>query len=552
MPTPLPHPSRRALAFAALVAFVAPVLLLQSWGGDRRASADAYDPLARARASVHRTRNHEASVPAMCYTKTAGVANPCWTCHTEPVLPNQIDGGSLQEEYAFSDFALENRWTNLFVDRTRALQRTSDAEILAWIRTDNYTPFRAAVGKRTDYLGWKPDLDLVRGADHEGFAVDGTEWRALRYQPFPGTFWPTNGSSDDVWIRLPPAFRRDAAGRPSRAVYRANLAILEAALAVAPERPDGALHREIEPVDEVAAGIDFDGDGAVEGLATRVKRLPTHFVGGAADVAVRRHLYPAGIEFLHTVRYVDPDAPDLLSKRMKEVRYAVKEHDLDPWARNRVNEKELNEKEEGRPPAFRGAPELGLKNALGWRFQGFIEDARGRLRLQTEEEHKFCMGCHTSIGVTVDSTFSFPRKVPGAGGWWTQSLAGLKDVPQAGHAEPEALTYLKRVGGADEFRANDEMLKRFFPDGRLDETAVRRASAGGDRDLAWLLTPSRARALALAKAYREIVREQSFERGRDTVLAPAVNVHKKIENGDTDLAKSGKVFRDGRLWLDWP
>jgi hypothetical protein len=128
----------------------------------------------------------------------------------------------------------------------------------------------------------------------------------------------------------------------------------------------------------------------------------------------------------------------------------------------------------------------------------------------------------------------------------------LKDVPQAGHKEPEALTYLRRVGGGDEFRANDEMLARFFPAGRLDEAAVRRAAAGGDRDLAWLLAPSRARALALAKVYREIVREQSFERGRDALLLPAVNVHKKIENGDTDLAKSGKIFRDGRLWLDWP
>jgi hypothetical protein len=61
---------------------------------------------------------------------------------------------------------------------------------------------------------------------------------------------------------------------------------------------------------------------------------------------------------------------------------------------------------------------VGLLNDFGWQLQGFIEDAEGRLRLQTQEEHLFCMGCHSNIGVTVDQTFSFPRKVPGkeAGG----------------------------------------------------------------------------------------------------------------------------------------
>ncbi|MGH7162623.1 MAG: hypothetical protein ACREID_03995, partial [Planctomycetota bacterium] len=66
-----------------------------------------------------------------------------------------------------------------------------------------------------------------------------------------------------------------------------------------------------------------------------------------------------------------------------------------------------------------------------------------------------------------------------------------------------------------------------------------------------LVVPSRARALALAKAYMVVVREQSFTRGRDAVLAPTGNVHVRFENGETELAASGLVFRDGRLWLDW-
>lgn len=80
---------------------------------------------------------------------------------------------------------------------------------------------------------------------------------------------------------------------------------------------------------------------------------------------------------------------------------------------------------------------------------------------------------------------------------------------------------------------------------------MRRASSGGDRDIAWLIAPSRARALSLNKAYMALVREQGFEQGRDTLLAPPRNVHPRIENGETELGKADKIFRDGKLWLDW-
>jgi hypothetical protein len=161
------------------------------------------------------------------------------------------------------------------------------------------------------------------------------------------------------------------------------------------------------------------------------------------------------------------------------------------------------------------------------------------------------MGCHSSIGVTVDSTFSFARKLPGKPGFAYQDLNGMHDAPQSGHLEPEILTYFKRVKGGDEFRANDEVLDRFFADGVPKEREVLRAARGGDKDLAWLLAPSRARALALNKAYMLLVREQAFEFGRDTLLAPPQNVHADIDNGETELGRAGMVYRDGRLWLDW-
>src|SRR5690606_5951464 len=178
---------------------------------------------------------------------------------------------------------------------------------------------------------------------------------------------------------------------------------------------------------------------------------------------------------------------------------------LDRWAILRAYEEEHEAKEKGLLPVFTGSPMAGLRNDFGWQLQAFIEDADGWLRLQTEEEHLFCMGCHSTVGVTLDQSFAFPRKVPGQAGWAYQDAAGIPDVPQLGHLDPEIFTYFQRVGGGDEFRANDEILERFFPGGLLDEDAVLRAAPGGDRDITYLVAPSRERALRLDKAYRLLV-----------------------------------------------
>lgn len=518
--------------------------------------AATYDPLATAVASIGRVQNFEAAVPPMCYTATGGQSNPCWVCHAQPAGWNHLGDWELQKEYSFSDVALRNHWRNLFVDRRAFIASVSDDEILAWVRQDNYSPLRQALAGRDEYPGYVPDLDFEAGFDEAGFARDGSGWRALRYHPFLGSFWPTNGSTDDVFIRLPETFRRDGDNQPSLAIHRLNLAILEAAvagqMAATYSAADASvLDREVEPVDERLIGFDLDGDGQITANVSRIKRLPATYAGGAADHPVRAGLFPRGVEFLHSVRYLDPDEPTLLATRMKELRYSRKAQEPDGWAILRAYEREADDKDEGRLPVYRGSPMGGLLSDFGWQLQGFIEDEEGRLRLQTEEEHRFCMGCHSAVGVTVDHTFSFARKVPGRDGWRYHDLRGLKDRPQYGHDRPEILTYFERVGGADEIRANDEMLARFFPGGVVDEAAVRRAAVGGDRDLAWLLAPSRERALALNKAYLAIVREQSFTRGRDAVLEPAERVHERIENGSTDLEKTGKVFNDGHLHLVW-
>ncbi len=81
----------------------------------------------------------------------------------------------------------------------------------------------------------------------------------------------------------------------------------------------------------------------------------------------------------------------------------------------------------------------------------------------------FCMGCHGSIGATIDKTFSFPRKVDGAAGWGYIDLKGMQDAPNMGETKGEIATYFERVGGGGEFRSNQEMWERWFnEDGTVD------------------------------------------------------------------------------------
>ena len=44
--------------------------------------------------------------------------------------------------------------------------------------------------------------------ESNGIAKDGSGWVAFNYKPLPSTFWPTNGSTDDVMIRLSEKFQQ--------------------------------------------------------------------------------------------------------------------------------------------------------------------------------------------------------------------------------------------------------------------------------------------------------------------------------------------------------
>ena len=134
------------------------------------------------------------------------------------------------------------------------------------------------------------------------------------------------------------------------------------------------------------------------------------------------------------------------------------------------------------------------------------------------------MGCHTSIGSTIDQTFAFPRKVTGASGWGYINLRGMVDAPNIGETEGEILNYLKLVGGGNEFRENDEIIEKWFnEDGSVNEEKVLAA------DVYELITPSPERALILNKAYMVIVGDQDFIHGRDANVTSAVNVYNAVD-----------------------
>jgi hypothetical protein len=65
-------------------------------------------------------------------------------------------------------------------------------------------------------------------------------------------------------------------------------------------------------------------------------------------------------------------------------------------------------------------------------------------------------------------------------------------------------------------------------------------------DLSVLLYPSEERALALNKAYKLTVDEQSFKWGRDAVVKPPVNIHEEVEpdqpTGIEDMISGSEAF----------
>ena len=494
-------------------------------------------------AAAGRRYNAEAPVTPQCYTEIEGRHNPCYVCHQDnddPGRPNFMQDGGLQKHYAFSEAGLVNHWTNLFVDRSAEVAAISDAEIRDWIDDDNYSGLEARLTE-AGFAGWIPDLagypEAAAAFDAAGLARDGSWWVAFNYKPQPSTFWPTNGSTDDVQIRLPARFYTNATGATGRDLYFANLALLEMAFQ---DRDETTL----PPVDEAALGIDLDGDGQL-GVTGRILRRD-HYLGRAADEPVLRMTYPEGTEFLHAVRYVGIEGEAIVpARRMKELRYMVKTRQLTlPELASRYGN-ERQEKVDENLPRYLDLGPKGMDTGFGWTMLAWIEGADGALRRQTNEELFFCRGCHATVGANIDQTWAFPRKLSGAAGWGYIDLHSQFDAPNRGETMGEIATYLARAGGGDEFRSNDEMRARWFtPEGQVDHAAL----AG--KTVYQIIAPSVERALRLNKAYRVIVAEQSFVFGRDATVTPPAKVQARIDEATAPTLPPAFRYRHD-IRLNW-
>ncbi|HHC11495.1 MAG TPA: hypothetical protein ENK79_02535 [Campylobacterales bacterium] len=201
-------------------------------------------------------------ITSMCYTKTKDensnqISNPCYACHINGKEPNYINDSSLQLEYNFPKEIMKNPFANLFKDRTKAVEAISDSEILEYVQKSNYFDRKGEIVLASslpdDWRGYRPDC--YYNFDDEGFDRDPkgsyTLWRAFRYYPFLGTFWPTNGSTDDVLIRLDKAFSEDNSSDFDKEIYKLNLAIVEAVV----KGKDVNLSKA---VDESKYGVDLN------------------------------------------------------------------------------------------------------------------------------------------------------------------------------------------------------------------------------------------------------------------------------------------------------
>ncbi len=499
-------------------------------------------------------------ITSMCYTRVkdddGSLHNPCYSCHTKGRVPNYYNDTNLQKEYFFPETMLQNPFTNLFKDRSAAVAKISDSDILNYVRTSNYFDANGSIALAKvlpeNWGGYRPDCYFDFDAEGFDHAPDGsiTGWRAFRYYPFLGTFWPTNGSTDDVLIKLPEAFRQDGNGTEALEVYKINLAIVEAVVKQKSIALESSVDERLYGVDLNQNGVFDNTDEAVFNAADGFTKMA--YVGKAkaqrqeGKVHLAGGLFPEGTEFLHSVRYIDWDEDEghiRMAARMKELRYAIKREwktysELSRAADAELFEAQINGTTQGVMATFYGNYETGFENPQGWSYQGFIEARDGTLRPQTREETINCMGCHSHLGATTDSVFAFPRKFEGTdktdklSGWNHWSQKGLIGIPEPkmsyiGHGEQfEYSFYLQNNHSGNEFRDNDEVKAKFFDaNGSLKPNMVEQLH----NDVSVLLFPSKTRALGLDKGYRVMVQEQSFIYGRDANVHPMQNVYKTIE-----------------------
>ncbi len=580
--------------------------------------------------------NPHAHIPAQCHVETShGQQNACLFCHTDGVWQRRLGNnnpqaganpnlGNLQTQYAFGVYdhpfvpnSSINPWINTLQPQVlraavaRLGEHPAAWDMLAYMRSDNWA---AAYAQRPRQgAAWDSGVDhpmrlfpaldpadLPAGPD--GFVrtrrtagrtqvlwrdASGahTGWRAVNFMPY-GIFTPMAGSVSGIYLRLPTAFMKNAAGAFDQRAYEANLELLE---------------RNIQ--DRLRAAD------------------PPHYGGGAAGVAIVRGQYPLGTEFAHPLHYVDVAAdgrdarlspfPGTRSRRVKEIRWMLK---VQAW---HPGEFGMALKDESAP--IHAHPQQGwIENGAGWLLAGWIEDARGALRPQTPSELVQCVGCHSGnvrqseigqhatftsgSGNTIDSTWALPRKFAGATGWREMDylgyvaprgaeVAGSLTTPEPlnrGQGRGEFGFFLDHVVGASLYgempAAMEAWLETHIRRTRgysADWPALEPAVAGKDveaiariqtrrrglmRELtargeykdgqgrihAALLVPTPRDALEAARRYRQVVVTQRYDFGKDVFPDTPFTLRYFRRSADAFTHQDGRPYAIGEVITDRP
>ncbi|MGB5445207.1 MAG: hypothetical protein WBM99_06835 [Psychromonas sp.] len=557
------------------------------------------------------------NVPAQCYTETSnGRQNACLFCHSNGLYNagvgnNNPQAGAIeivnfQIDYGFdplsttAPYASINRWENTLYPQKLAAQvtklgiDTAQWNMQDYIRSDNWqAAYDQRLGSPKDWdSGYDHAMRLFPGlnpsdlpADDDGFVRTKhaqntlfndnfggiTGWRAINFMPY-GIFTPINGSVSGIYIRLPKKFIQTAQGEFDLSIYVQNLTLLEQAISNQP-----ALLKN------------------------------THYLGAAADEEIILGVYPKGTEFAHPLHYVDTDAdgisevsdfPGTRSQHVKEIRYMYKYENHDPM---------MATPGEGKGDSIYGRDDQGwVNNGAGWILAGYIEDSAGQLRPQNREELTQCIGCHSGYkstefpnfssgtGNTVDSTWAFPRKLPGASGWQEMNYLGYQKDQRAEfagvistHSEPlnrsadqgEFGLFLQYVVGAslygdmpEQFENNFEALitigkgyeqnwpaldttsaEGFDLTSKARQSLLRAFVKKGDylsadgQIKAFLLYPTKDNALEAARRYRQVVATQRYQFGKDVFSkTPVTYKHYRLP-GQEALKIDGSAYQLGEV-----
>jgi len=580
--------------------------------------------------------NEDPAIPAQCWIETGyGTQNACKYCHTN-YLAREKHGNNFpiaedQLRYSFPTPALNRiAWRNIthpeeLVDRLSQqgipVPDPEDPALLDYVRSDNWRSAYKRARANGD-LSWSNDglenhplrlfpaldpnnLYPDQGSnstedgrhgyiDPQGFIRDRsngfTGWRAVNFFPY-AIFTPLSGSVSGIYLRLPKIFMTRK-GKFSRSVYLENLELLEM------------------------------------NIKNRLAKAVSNYVGDAGQVKIRKGFYPVGTEFAHPLHYVDLSAdgetgvsldglsgqagsdyefPGTRSKHVKEIRYLYK------WKNVGIEDisDEAMKTETKRPWVIGREGQGWIDNKMGWLLAAYIENRAGQLRAQTTEELIQCLGCHSSVGNTIDSVWSFQRKLPGSKGWSEMDYGNYRSERKTATHLPDYINhnvelgeyqyFLYSVVGADLFgvmpaEIRDELIKYskdnglrqkldlkhklvdIFNDHRLKNIAraeretilkerslimrhyasqyaylKKQAGSEGCFIKGTLFYPSQKTMQANIAGYRRIVLDQSFNLGKNIfgsqsdIIPFTFRSDGSVRNGNNEIIPVGRVI-DSRPW----